>query len=101
MSIQISEIVNWVIVGVIAGGLVGMLVTGRRAGYGWFKNLGMGLLGGLIGGFLFVKVLDLDFGMSKVGITLQELVAAILGTLVVLLAAKILLRKKGAKKAAS
>ena len=35
MSIQISELINWLIVGAIAGGFVGMLLTGRKQGYGW------------------------------------------------------------------
>lgn len=100
MEIGIAEIINWLVVGLIAGGFVGMLLTGKKAGYGWFKNLGMGLAGGLIGGFLFVKLIKLDFGMSEIGITLQELVAAILGTLLVLLAFK-LFGKKGKKKPAA
>ena len=99
MEIKVAEIVNWIVVGLIAGGFVGMLLTGKRAGYGWFKNLGMGLAGGLIGGFLFIKLIKLDFGMSEIRITLQDLVAAILGTLIVLLAVK-LLGKKGKKKPA-
>jgi uncharacterized membrane protein YeaQ/YmgE (transglycosylase-associated protein family) len=99
VQIEVAEIVNWIVVGLIAGGFVGMLLTGKRAGYGWFKNLGMGLAGGLIGGFLFIKLIKLDFGMSKVGITLQDLVAAILGTLIVLLVVK-LIGKKGKKKPA-
>ena len=96
MSIEISEIVNWLVVGAIAGGFVGMLLTGRKAGYGWFKNLGLGLLGGLVGGILFVKLVNLDYGMSKIQITLQEVVAAVLGTLIVIVLMKLLRRKKKA-----
>ncbi len=98
MSIQVSEIINWLIVGGIAGGFVGMILTGRKQGYGWYKNLALGLLGGLIGGILFIKLIDLDFGMSKIRITLQELVAAVLGTLIVWLILK--LTKKKPKPAA-
>lgn len=94
MNIEIAEVVNWIVVGVIAGGLVGALLTGKREGYGWFKNLGMGLIGGLVGGFLFIKVIKLDYGMSKVNISLQDLVAAILGTLIVLLLFKLFGKKK-------
>jgi uncharacterized membrane protein YeaQ/YmgE (transglycosylase-associated protein family) len=100
MEIKVAEIVNWIIVGMIAGGFVGMLLTGKREGYGWFKNLGMGLAGGLIGGFLFIKLIKLDFGMSDVKITLQDLVAAILGTLIVFLLVKVI-GKKGKQKPAS
>ena len=93
MSIEISELINWVIVGAIAGGFVGMLLTGRKQGYGWLKNLALGLVGGLLGGVLFIKLIKLDFGMSTIRVTLQEVVAAILGTLIVWIALK-LLRKK-------
>ncbi|MHC5011234.1 MAG: GlsB/YeaQ/YmgE family stress response membrane protein [Planctomycetota bacterium] len=93
MSIELIEVINWLIVGAIAGGFVGMLLTGRKAGYGWLKNLGLGLVGGLVGGVLFVKLIDLDYGMSNIQITLQDLVAAILGTLIVIVVAKLLMRK--------
>lgn len=99
MEIAVADIVNWVIVGMIAGGFVGALLTGKKGGYGWFKNLGLGLLGGLIGGFVFVKLIKLDFGMSKVSISLQDIVAAVLGTLLVLLGFK-LFGKKSPKKVA-
>ncbi len=98
MSIQISELINWVIVGAIAGGFVGMLLTGRKQGYGWLKNLALGLVGGLLGGVLFVKLIDLDYGMSEIRVTLQEVVAAILGTLIIWIVLK-LIRKKPAPAA--
>ena len=49
-----ANVVTWVIVGAIAGQLVGFLVTGKREGMGWFKNLMLGLAGGFLGGFLFI-----------------------------------------------
>lgn len=98
MSIQISEIINWLIVGAIAGGFVGMLLTGRKQGYGWLKNLTLGLAGGLLGGILFIKLFNLDFGMSEIRITLQEVVAAVLGTLILWVVLK--LTKKKPKPAA-
>ena len=60
----------------------------------------MGLVGGLVGGMLFIKLFNLDWGMSKISISLQQVVAAILGTVVVLIAVK-LIGKKGAKTPAS
>ena len=97
MEISIPEIISWIIVGSIAGGFVGSLLTGKKSGYGWFKNLGIGLLGGLVGGVLFVKLIKLDFGMSEVKVTLQDLVAAVLGALILLFAIKFF-GKKGAAK---
>ena len=94
MDISISDIIVWVIVGILAGQLVGWLLTGKREGFGWFKNLAAGLVGGIVGGFLFVKLLDLDFGMSKISISLQDIVAAVLGALLVLLVLNIVRGKK-------
>ena len=43
-------IIMWLIGGVIAGWLAGLVVRGR--GFGFFGDLAIGLLGGLIGGFI-------------------------------------------------
>jgi uncharacterized membrane protein YeaQ/YmgE (transglycosylase-associated protein family) len=45
------QILIWVVVGVIAGWLTGLLMKGR--GYGLVGDLIIGLLGGIIGGWLF------------------------------------------------
>ncbi|MBL8800104.1 MAG: GlsB/YeaQ/YmgE family stress response membrane protein [Planctomycetia bacterium] len=42
---------SWLVVGLIAGWLVGLFMRGR--GYGCFMDIVMGLLGSFIGGFLF------------------------------------------------
>lgn len=89
---DLSEVINWLIVGAIAGGLVGMLLTGRREGYGWLKNLGLGLLGGIVGGFIFIKLIKMDFGLD-IQVTLEEVVAAIFGTLIVWIVFKMLKKK--------
>jgi uncharacterized membrane protein YeaQ/YmgE (transglycosylase-associated protein family) len=43
----------WIVVGVIAGWITGLIVKGR--GYGLVGDLVIGLLGGLIGGWLFSR----------------------------------------------
>ena len=95
MDISVSEIVVWVIVGMIAGQFVGWLLTGKKEGYGWFKNLTAGLVGGIVGGFVFKKLVGLDFGMSSISISLQDVICAVLGTLLVILGVKIARKKKG------
>jgi uncharacterized membrane protein YeaQ/YmgE (transglycosylase-associated protein family) len=42
---------SWLAVGLIAGWLIGLIMRGR--GYGCFLDIVLGLLGALIGGFLF------------------------------------------------
>jgi uncharacterized membrane protein YeaQ/YmgE (transglycosylase-associated protein family) len=41
----------WILTGIIAGWLTGLVIKGR--GYGLIGDLIVGLLGGLIGGWLF------------------------------------------------
>jgi uncharacterized membrane protein YeaQ/YmgE (transglycosylase-associated protein family) len=84
MNITLDEVVAWLIVGALAGSLAGMLVKGRKEGFGGIINLGIGLAGSLIGGFLF-KLFRINLGLlGGVTITLQEVVAGFIGSLVFL-----------------
>jgi uncharacterized membrane protein YeaQ/YmgE (transglycosylase-associated protein family) len=61
-----------------------MLVKRTKAGFGHVLNLGIGLAGALIGGFLF-KVLHIDLGLvGAVTITSEQVVAGFVGSLVFL-----------------
>jgi uncharacterized membrane protein YeaQ/YmgE (transglycosylase-associated protein family) len=75
----------WIVVGLIGGGLASRLITWDREGFGTFRNLGLGLIGALIGGLLF-RWLDLLPGLDKVSVSLRDVVAAVAGSLLVLLA---------------
>jgi len=46
-----EKVITWVIIGLIAGLLAGLLVRGR--GSGFLSSVVVGLLGALLGGFLF------------------------------------------------
>ncbi len=84
MDITLDEVIAWLIVGALAGSLAGMLVKRRKEGFGRLWNLVIGLIGALIGGLLF-KVLGINLGLlAEVRITLQNLVAALVGSLVFL-----------------
>ncbi len=84
MQITFDEVVAWLIVGALAGSLAGMLVKGRKEGFGRILNLGIGLVGALIGGFLF-KVLKINLGLlGAVTISFQEVVAGFIGSLLFL-----------------
>lgn len=94
MEISISEIVVWLVVGALTGPLVGMLVKRSREGYGRWRNLGIGLVGALVGGGLF-KLFHVDLGLGSLAISLQDLIAAFLGALLFLLAVFVIQRKRG------
>lgn len=84
MEFSISEIIVWLVVGALTGPVVGVLVKRSRDGFGRWRNLGIGLVGALIGGFLF-KLLNIDLGLGSFAISLQDLIAAFLGALLFLL----------------
>ena len=60
-----------------------MLVTRSKGGFGRLSNLGIGLVGALIGGLIF-NVLNLDLGLQAISISLQDLVSAFTGSLLFL-----------------
>lgn len=84
MDISISRVIVWLIVGAISGSLVGMLVKRSKHGFGAITNLGIGLVGALIGGSM-VQIFNIDLGVGEIAISLQDLIAALLGSLLFLL----------------
>ena len=78
------RILLWIISGIIAGWLTGLVMKGR--GYGLLGNLVIGLLGGIIGGWLF-SLLDL----AARG-WLGEIVVALVGGVVLVVIVRFLRR---------
>ena len=75
----------WVIVGMLAGSLAGAVVKRAKEGFGRYANLGIGLVGALIGGFLF-DLFRINFGLENIAISLQDIVSAFIGSLLFLAA---------------
>ncbi len=69
-------ILSWIIVGLIAGWLAGMVVRG--GGYGLIGDIIIGVVGALVGGFLAARVFGV--GNAITGINLTTLVVAFLGS---------------------
>jgi len=84
---------TWIAVGLVGGGLASRLITWDREGFGTLRNLGLGLAGALIGGFLF-RLFNLFPRLDKVSVSLRDIVAAVVGSLI-LLAAIWLFRRYG------
>ncbi len=82
--ITLSQFIVWLIVGLIGGTLAGMLVRRERAGFGLWTNLGVGLIGALVGGLLF-RAIDLLPALEQVAISLRDVVSAFVGSLIFLL----------------
>ncbi|MGQ0681857.1 GlsB/YeaQ/YmgE family stress response membrane protein [Bradyrhizobium sp.] len=81
----LAHAATWLVVGLIGGSLAGMLVKGRKAGFGLLANVGLGCAGAVIGGALFA-MLGLFPGLETIIISLRDVVAALVGSLVVLAA---------------
>ena len=96
MEVTITELATWIIVGALAGSLAGMVVMRRKEGLGRFVNLGIGLAGALIGGFLF-DVLGIDLGLADITVSLGDVVAAFIGALIFWVAVSFILRARRQK----
>jgi uncharacterized membrane protein YeaQ/YmgE (transglycosylase-associated protein family) len=73
------SIVSWIILGLIAG-FVGAKIVNRE-GQGFWLDIALGIIGALVGGFLFSL-----FGASGItGLNIYSMIVAIVGSIVVLL----------------
>lgn len=80
-----AQLITWLIIGLIAGLLAGLLVRGR--GLGFIPNIAVGLLGAVLGGFIFT-VLGIQMPESlNGGITLawSDMFIAFIGAVIILL----------------
>lgn len=67
--------------GALAGSLAGIIVTWKKEGFGRYANLGIGMIGALIGGVIF-DVFNIDFGLGDIAITFKDLLSAFIGSLI-------------------
>ena len=81
---SLAQAIVWIIVGLIGGSLAGLMIKRDRKGLGTIQNLGLGLLGAFVGGLLF-RLLGLFPELDRVAISLRDVVAAIVGSLLVVL----------------
>lgn len=79
---------GWILVGLLAGALAGFFVPGRER-YGCLGTLLIGIGGGLLGGFLWVEVLNQDPATGWLG----ALVLATAGAILVLLILRAIRRR--------
>ena len=85
LSFVPEQLLTWVIVGLLAGLLAGMLIRGQR--FGFVTSIVLGLLGALLGGFIF-SVLGIQVPSAfSGGITLAwaDILVAFMGAVIILL----------------
>jgi uncharacterized membrane protein YeaQ/YmgE (transglycosylase-associated protein family) len=72
-------IVSWIILGLIAG-FIGSKIVNRQ-GQGFWLDIALGIVGALVGGFLF----DLLGASGVTGLNIYSMIVAVVGSVVVLL----------------
>jgi len=72
---DLTSLIIFILVGLIAGWLAGMIMKGR--GFGLIGNIIVGLIGGLLGGWIF-KSLNWSIGTGVVSSIITSLIGAII-----------------------
>lgn len=85
MPFTLAQFVTWLIVGLLGGSAAGIVVVRRRRGFGAATNLGLGIAGAIVGGLVF-RIFSLFPNLDAVSISLRDVLAAFLGSLLVLAA---------------
>ena len=70
------EPITWLVIGLIAGWLAGLVMKG--SGYGLVGDILVGLLGGVAGVWLFVFIVPVDHRSGLVGMIVVAVVGAAL-----------------------
>ena len=72
------SIISWIILGLIAG-FIGSKIVDRQ-GQGFWLNIALGIIGAIVGGFLF----EFFGGTGITGLNIWSMIVAIVGSVVVL-----------------
>jgi uncharacterized membrane protein YeaQ/YmgE (transglycosylase-associated protein family) len=68
------EPITWLVIGLIAGWLAGLVMKG--SGYGLVGDILIGILGGVVGAWLFMFVVPNDARSGVVGVLMVAVIAA-------------------------
>jgi uncharacterized membrane protein YeaQ/YmgE (transglycosylase-associated protein family) len=77
-----SSLLGWVIIGLLAGWMAGLISRGQ--GFGCIANILIGLVGSVLGGYIFSRLHVLGGG------TIYSLAAATVGAVVLVVIARLL-----------
>src|ERR1051325_7134924 len=95
----VGEIIVWLIVGAWAGTLAGRLMTFSKRGFGLWTNLAIGMVGALVGGFLF-WLFPINLGFGEIKITFEDLISAFIGSLLCIIVWRLIRRATDTKRGA-
>ena len=77
---------SWIVVGLIAGWLAGVVVKG--GGFGCIGDIVVGVIGGILGGWIASKFFGMGDAMT--GINLQSIFVAFVGALILIVVLRVL-----------
>lgn len=89
MRIGIEQILVWIIVGGLAGYAAGSFL--RRGSFGIVGNIVIGIIGALLGGFLF-NVLNIQLNLPS--INLGDLIVAFVGAVIIVMVLGLVSRRR-------
>ena len=81
-------ILSWIVVGLIAGFLAGVVVKG--GGFGLIGDIIVGVIGGLLGGWIATTFLNMG---PMTGINLGSILIAFVGAVILLLVLRLIRRR--------
>jgi len=84
-------IISWIVVGLIAGWLAGLIVKG--GGFGCIGDIVVGVVGGLLGGW--IASFFFHMGDPMTGINLQSILVAFVGAVVLVIILRVLTGRRG------
>lgn len=84
-------ILSWIVVGLIAGWLAGLVVKG--GGYGCIGDIIVGVVGALIGGWIASHFFHMGDPVS--GINLQSILVAFVGAVILVFILRLLSGRRG------
>jgi len=73
------SIIGWIILGLIAGWIASKIVGGQ--GQGFFLDIALGIVGALVGGFLYSALLG---GEGVTGVNIGSIIVSVIGAIIVL-----------------
>jgi uncharacterized membrane protein YeaQ/YmgE (transglycosylase-associated protein family) len=83
-------ILSWIVVGLIAGWLAGLVVKG--GGYGCVGDIVVGVIGGVLGGWLAATFFHMGDAMS--GLNLSSILVAFVGAVIFVIALRLISGKR-------
>ena len=87
-----GTIIGYIVIGLLGGAIAKAILPGRQGG-GWIATIVLGIVGALLGGFVGGALLGVSY--SKI-FSIQGLITAVVGSLVVLVIYGLIRRRTAA-----